>query len=74
MNLSEAFAMVEVTPSMAITILNSLAEGHTDRDPGLSLAINTAIQALTEYVPVEPSEEPEAEEKPSSSEGETTSY
>lgn len=60
MTLAEAFAMVEVTPSQAITILNSLAEGHTDRDPGLSETINTAIQALTEYTPVEPG----AEDKP----------
>lgn len=67
MNLSEAFAMVEVTPSTAITILNSLAEGHTDRDPALSQAINTAIQALTEYVPTEgPSEDAPAEENQTS--------
>lgn len=56
MPLSEALAKVIVTPAQAISLLNNLGEGHSDRDPELVTAINKAITELSGGPPAKEAE------------------
>lgn len=67
MNLSEAFAKVEVTESQAIALLSDLAGAHSDRDPELFASLNKAITSLSGGKKDEPEKEKEEEPHTSSS-------
>ena len=51
MNLSEIFAMVEVTTGQGIQVLSSLAKENADQDPAFMATIHEAIAQLSSMPP-----------------------
>lgn len=62
LTLAEVYGLVTCTPGDGISLLNSLAESQSDRNPGLVNSINEAIAQLMSMTAT--AAEEAAEEKP----------
>lgn len=54
MTMAEVWAMVEITPSDAVNLLNALAESNADRSPTLVTSLHNAIDQVLNGSKTEP--------------------